>query len=156
MHCPFCMASDTKVVDSRLVTQGRQIRRRRACSECGERFTTFEAAELLLPRVVKSNGDREPFNEEKLMSGVMKALEKRPVSSEAIDNMLNQVKDTIRASGEREVPAKWIGELMMEALKNLDEIAFVRFASVYRHFKDLDELRHEIDKLATADAKPNP
>ena len=148
MHCPFCNAIDTKVIDSRLVTEGNQVRRRRECISCSERFTTFETAELLMPRLIKQDGNREPFNEDKLRSGILKALEKRPVSTELVENSINQIKHELRATGEREVPSKLLGEKVMDELKKLDEVAYVRFASVYRSFKDLNEFREEIDRIS--------
>ena len=148
MHCPFCNALDTKVIDSRLVSEGNQVRRRRECITCAERFTTFESAELVMPRIVKSNGNREPFDENKLHSGLLKALEKRPVSIEKVDEAINRIKNHLRATGEREVPSHMVGEQVMQELRQLDEVAFVRFASVYRSFKDLNEVRAEIDRLA--------
>lgn len=147
MHCPFCGHIETKVTDSRLTADGRQIRRRRECLGCGERFTTFETAELLMPRVVKSDGSREPFDEHKLTSGMTKALEKRPVSSEAIEEAVGRVCHKLRVLGEREVPARTIGELVMEELRHLDEVAYVRFASVYRSFQDVEAFREEIERL---------
>lgn len=147
MYCPFCNAQDTKVIDSRLVSDGAQVRRRRCCNECNERFTTYEVAELLMPRLIKSDGRREPFNEEKLLVGINRALEKRPVSIEAIDAAVNKLKSTLRATGEREVTSKMVGELVMELLKSLDKIAYIRFASVYRSFKDVKEFGEEIAKL---------
>ncbi|WP_372881967.1 transcriptional regulator NrdR [Psychromonas sp.] len=147
MYCPFCNAQDTKVIDSRLVSDGAQVRRRRCCNECNERFTTYEVAELLMPRLIKSDGRREPFNEEKLLVGINRALEKRPVSIEAIDAAVNKLKSTLRATGEREVTSKMVGELVMELLKSLDKIAYIRFASVYRSFKDVKEFGEEIARL---------
>jgi transcriptional repressor NrdR len=147
MHCPFCNADDTKVIDSRLVAEGNQVRRRRECITCSERFTTFETAELVMPRLIKQKGAREPFNEEKLRSGMLKALEKRPVSVEKIDEAISHISHKLRASGEREVPSKMVGELVMEELRKLDEVAYVRFASVYRSFKDLNEFREVIDSM---------
>lgn len=147
MYCPFCNAQDTKVIDSRLVAEGSQVRRRRSCNECNERFTTFEAAELVMPHLIKSDGRREPFNEDKLLVGIHRALEKRPVSLEAIEGAVNKLKSTLRATGEREVPSKMIGELVMELLKSLDKIAYIRFASVYRSFEDVKEFGEEIAKL---------
>ncbi len=147
MHCPFCNADDTKVIDSRLVADGNQVRRRRECITCSERFTTFETAELVMPRLIKQKGAREPFNEEKLRSGMLKALEKRPVSVEKIDEAISHISHKLRASGEREVPSKMVGELVMEELRKLDEVAYVRFASVYRSFKDLNEFREAIDSI---------
>jgi transcriptional repressor NrdR len=148
MHCPFCNAVDTKVIDSRLVAEGNQVRRRRECITCAERFTTFESAELVMPRLVKQNGEREPFNEDKLRSGMLKALEKRPVSAEQVEEAISRINHKLRASGEREVPSKMVGELVMQELRRLDEVAYVRFASVYRSFKDLNEFREEIDRIS--------
>jgi len=147
MHCPFCSAEDTKVIDSRLVAEGDQVRRRRVCLSCHERFTTFEVAELVMPRIIKQNGTREPFDENKLRAGLLRALEKRPVSIEAIESAINHIKHFLQATGEREVKALLVGEKVMEQLKKLDEVAYVRFASVYRRFKDLNEFRQEIDRL---------
>jgi len=147
VHCPFCDANDTKVIDSRLVAEGKQVRRRRECTRCSERFTTYETAELLLPRVVKSDGSREPFDEDKLRRGILKALEKRPVDTEAIEALLDQLKIRLQATGEREVGSRVVGEFVMDALRKLDHVAYVRFASVYRDFKDLKEFRDELDRL---------
>ena len=151
MFCPFCSADDTKVIDSRLVADGGQVRRRRECVSCRERFTTYEAAELVMPRVIKQSGSREPFNEEKLRDGFQRALEKRPVSVEAVETELGQIKNQLRATGEREVDSRVVGELVMEALKRLDQVAYVRFASVYRSFEDLAEFR---DAIASLEADP--
>ncbi|SUG74407.1 NrdR family transcriptional regulator [Salmonella enterica subsp. enterica] len=139
MHCPFCFAVDTKVIDSRLVGEGSSVRRRRQCLVCNERFTTFEVAELVMPRVIKSNDVREPFNEDKLRSGMLRALEKRPVSADDVEMALNHIKSQLRATGEREVPSKMIGNLVMEQLKKLDKVAYIRFASVYRSFEDIKD-----------------
>lgn len=147
MHCPFCSENDTKVIDSRLVADGHQVRRRRQCLACNERFTTFESAELLMPRVIKSNGNREPFNEDKMVGGMQRALEKRPVSADAIELAISMIKSQLRATGEREVPSKMIGNLVMEQLKVLDKVAYIRFASVYRSFEDIREFGEEIAKL---------
>jgi transcriptional repressor NrdR len=147
MHCPFCQTADTKVVDSRLVAEGGQVRRRRECQQCKERFTTFEVAELLLPRVIKQDGSREPFDEDKLRAGLQRALEKRPVSMEDIEAAINQIKYFLQAMGEREVDSRIVGEKVMEVLRQLDGVAYVRFASVYRSFKDIEEFRAELDKL---------
>ena len=151
MFCPFCSADDTKVIDSRLVAGGGQVRRRRECVSCRERFTTYEAAELVMPRVIKQSGSREPFNEEKLRDGFQRALEKRPVSVEAVETELGQIKNQLRATGEREVDSRVVGELVMGALKRLDQVAYVRFASVYRSFEDLAEFR---DAIASLEADP--
>ena len=148
MHCPFCSAVDAKVIDSRLVAEGNNVRRRRECITCAERFTTYEAAELVMPRVIKAGGIREPFNEDKMTAGLMKALEKRPVSIERVEEAVTKIKASLRATGEREIDSRAVGELVMSQLRDLDEVAFVRFASVYRSFKDLDEFRQEIDRLS--------
>lgn len=147
MRCPFCNFDDTKVIDSRLVAEGGQVRRRRECLSCAERFTTFESAELLMPRVIKTNGSREPFDEEKLRNGILRAVQKRPVSIEQVEAVITQIKHQLQATGERELDSRVIGEKVMEALKSLDHVAYVRFASVYRSFQDLNEFRAEIDKL---------
>ena len=147
MHCPFCGATETKVIDSRLVAEGNQIRRRRQCLACDERFTTYETAELVMPKVVKQDGTRAPFDENKLRSGIQRALEKRPVSMEQVEGMIERICFQLRASGEREVDSRLIGERVMEALRDVDEVAFVRFASVYRSFQDVSEFRDEIDRL---------
>lgn len=153
MHCPFCNEAETKVIDSRLVGEGNQVRRRRECLSCAERYTTFETAELVMPKVIKRNGRRKPFDEEKLRAGVLKALEKRPVSVEDFEMMIDQVKHRLRACGERELSSQMIGEWVMEALRSLDEVAFVRFASVYRRFADINEFNAEIQKLQAAPTK---
>jgi transcriptional repressor NrdR len=147
MHCPFCSADDTKVIDSRLVAEGGQVRRRRECLSCKERFTTYEMAELLMPRVIKSDGTREPFDEQKLRAGLQRALEKRPVSVEEVEAAISQIKHRLQATGEREVPSRLLGEEVMKRLHELDEVAYVRFASVYRSFQDISEFRAELDKL---------
>ncbi|MGM1053123.1 MAG: transcriptional regulator NrdR [Pseudomonadota bacterium] len=148
MHCPFCGTHDTKVTDSRLVAEGDQVRRRRQCVACGERFTTYETAELVMPRVIKADGSRESFDEHKLRAGMLRALEKRPVSAESIEAAVQRIRQTLRARGEREIHARDIGEQVMLALKRLDQVAYIRFASVYRSFQDIDEFRAEIDRLA--------
>jgi transcriptional repressor NrdR len=147
VHCPFCNHDDTRVTDSRLAADGRQVRRRRECQKCGERYTTFETAELVMPRVIKGDGSREPFDEAKLTSGMVKALEKRPVGSEAIDAAVARIVHKLLVLGERELPARQIGELVMEELRHLDEVAYVRFASVYRSFQDAEAFREAVDGL---------
>lgn len=147
MRCPFCSFDDTKVIDSRLVAEGGQVRRRRECVSCAERFTSYESAELLMPRIIKQNGNREPFDEDKMRAGLLRALEKRPVSVEKIEAVVTQIKHALQAKGEREVQSLVVGEQVMEHLKKLDQVAYVRFASVYRDFKDLNEFRQEIDRL---------
>jgi transcriptional repressor NrdR len=149
MHCPFCGANETKVVDSRLVAEGQQVRRRRECINCHERFTSYEVAELLMPRLIKADGMRQPFDEEKLRAGVQRALEKRPVSIEAIEAAINRIKLRLRATGEREVPSRLVGETVMAELRKLDQVAYVRFASVYRSFQDINEFKEEIDRLSS-------
>jgi transcriptional repressor NrdR len=147
MYCPFCNADDTKVIDSRLVADGGQVRRRRECVACTERFTTYEMAELLMPRVIKTDGTREVFDEEKLRAGLQRALEKRPVSIEQIETALTQIKHFLQVTGEREVSSRMIGEEVMSKLRELDEVAYVRFASVYRSFQDLSEFQDELNRL---------
>ncbi|KKA44477.1 MULTISPECIES: transcriptional regulator NrdR [Salinivibrio] len=147
MHCPFCGATDTKVIDSRLVADGHQVRRRRQCLACAERYTTFETAELVMPRVIKTNGNREPFDEEKLRGGIQRALEKRPVSADDIEKAINSIKSRLRATGEREIGSAMVGNLVMEALKELDKVAYIRFASVYHSFEDIREFGEEIARL---------
>ena len=156
MHCPFCGHGETRVNDSRLAAEGRQIRRRRECLACGERFTTFETAELVMPQVVKSDGTREPFDEGKLRAGMRKALEKRPVPADAVDAASARICHQLRGLGEREVAARRIGELVMEELRHLDEVAYVRFASVYRSFADVDEFRDEIEHLRRRRRRDEP
>jgi len=159
MHCPFCAAVDTKVIDSRLVSAGHQVRRRRECLACHERYTTFETAELVMPRLIKRDGSREPFNEDKMRNGLVRALEKRPVSTEQVELAVNHVKSQLRATGEREVTSELLGNLIMDQLKELDKVAYVRFASVYRSFEDIREFGEEIARLgneksnATSDKK---
>ena len=153
MHCPFCNNEDTKVIDSRLAGEGQQVRRRRECEKCGERFTTFETAELVMPRIVKNDGSREPYDEQKLRMGMTRALEKRPVSTEAMEAALARIIHRLQVSGEREIKSRQIGDWMMEELKNLDEVAYVRFASVYRRFQDVNEFREEIERLQGESAR---
>ena len=153
MHCPFCGHEETKVNDSRLAGEGRQIRRRRECLKCGERFTTFETAELLMPLVIKGDRGREAFDEGKLRAGMEKALEKRPVSREQVDEAVSRIVHKVRSLGDREVSARAIGELVMEELRHLDEVAYVRFASVYRQFEDVEAFHEEIERLRNARAQ---
>ena len=148
MHCPFCQAQDTKVIDSRLVGDGTQIRRRRECELCKARFTTFETADLALPRIIKSDGERQPFNGTKLKAGMLRALEKRPLSSEEVDAVFGNVLTQIRQLGEREIPSRMLGEIVMKSLKSVDQVAYVRFASVYRDFQDIEEFAQEISTLS--------
>lgn len=147
MHCPFCSADDTKVIDSRLANEGAMVRRRRECQVCGERFTTFESAELVMPHIVKQSGQREPFNENKLRSGIQRALEKRPVGTDDIEKAIVHITKRMRATGDREVPADKVGGFVMDELRDLDQVAYVRFASVYRSFEDVSAFEEEIEKL---------
>ncbi len=147
MHCPFCSHEETKVIDSRLAGEGRQIRRRRQCLDCNERFTTFESAELVMPRLIKNDNSRQPFDESKLRNSMVRALEKRPVPSDEFERAVGRLVHKLRTMGEREVPSRMIGEFVMEELRGLDEVAFVRFASVYRRFQDVTEFEDEIRKL---------
>ncbi|MDX1810563.1 MAG: transcriptional regulator NrdR [Gammaproteobacteria bacterium] len=150
MRCPFCSEMDTKVIDSRLANEGDMVRRRRECTSCGERFTTFESAELVMPRLVKRDGSRVPFDESKLRSGIQRALEKRPVKTEAIESAILRIKRKLRSTGDREVPSELLGSLVMDELRDLDHVAYVRFASVYRSFQDVNAFREEIERLEKA------
>jgi len=147
MRCPFCFADETRVIDSRLADDGDSVRRRRECEVCRERFTTFERAELRLPQVIKSDSRREPFSEDKLRAGMTRALEKRPVDAEAVEKAIGRIRHKLLASGDREVKSRNIGEWVMEELEDLDPVAYVRFASVYRSFQDLDAFRDEVQRL---------
>lgn len=153
MHCPFCNNEETKVIDSRLAGEGLQVRRRRECQSCAERYTTFESAELVMPHVVKRDGRREPFDEKKLRAGILRALEKRPVKSEAVEESIGRVIHQLQTVGEREVTGRLVGDMIMEELHGLDEVAYVRFASVYRSFQDITEFQEEIQRLKL---RPNP
>ncbi len=135
------------MIDSRLASEGAQVRRRRECLDCGERFTTFESPQLVMPRIIKSNGAREPFDDDKLITGIMRALEKRPVESERVDAAISRLQHRLRASGEREIPSRQVGEWVVNELRQLDQVAFVRFASVYRSFEDVNAFREEIERL---------
>jgi transcriptional repressor NrdR len=147
MRCPFCSADETSVIDSRLAEDGSTVRRRRECEVCRERFTTFERAELKLPQVIKSDGRREAFNEDKLHAGLARALEKRPVDTAATDAMLGRIRHRLLASGEREIASRQIGEWVMDELKDVDPVAYVRFASVYRSFQDLNAFSETVERL---------
>jgi transcriptional repressor NrdR len=138
---------DTKVIDSRLASEGMQVRRRRECIDCGDRFTTYESAELVMPRIVKTDGTREPFNQEKLLTGILRALEKRPVETESVESAISHIQHRLQSCGEREIPSRQLGEWVMQELRNLDQVAYVRFASVYRSFQDVSEFREEIERL---------
>jgi len=147
MHCPFCQHEDTRVIDSRLAEDGATVRRRRECPQCGERFNTYETAELKLPAIVKSGERREMFDERKLRVSFERALQKRPVPSDAVDTAVRAIINDLRRSSEREVPSRQIGELVMRELKKLDQVAYVRFASVYRKFEDVQAFLEEIARL---------
>lgn len=147
MYCPFCHANDTKVIDSRLVAEGAEVRRRRQCLICHERFTTFESAELVMPMVIKRSGNREVFCINNLRAGMLRSLEKRPVGTDALEDAIVIIMQKIRRSGEREIESRQIGEWVMEQLYKLDRVAYVRFASVYRRFEDVSEFTLAIDEL---------
>ena len=154
MKCPFCTHDDTRVVDSRLGKEGNNIRRRRECVECERRFTTYERVEETLPLVIKKDGRREAFDRQKIISGIQRACEKRPVSIATIEKVVDQMEVSLQESGEKEIPASRIGEAIMEALQSLDEVAYVRFASVYRQFRDINEFMSELtDILAKGSTK---
>ncbi|NKC14886.1 MAG: transcriptional repressor NrdR [Gammaproteobacteria bacterium] len=153
MRCPICGETDTRVVDSRAIGEGEQVRRRRQCVACAERFTTYETAELTLPRVIKRNGTREPFDAGKLRAGLEAALQKRPVSSDTIEAALSRMQRILTQRGERELRSREVGELVMTQLREIDHVGYVRFASVYRSFQDVNDFREEIERL---DAQPSP
>ena len=147
MHCPFCQHEDTRVIDSRVSEDGATIRRRRECEQCLERFNTFETAELKMPAIVKTDGRREAFDERKLRTSFERPLQKRPVSAEQIDQAVRNVVNALRTSSEREIPSRRLGEYVMQELRGLDQVANVRFASVYRKFQDVEDFREEIERL---------
>ncbi len=147
MKCPFCKGLDNKVIDSRLSKDGDVIRRRRQCLLCKRRFTTYERVEEILPLVIKKNGSREPFDRNKIMAGLKKACEKRPISIEVIEEVTGRIERHFQELGEKEIPSSDIGEMVMEALYQLDEVAYVRFASVYRQFKDISQFIEEVREL---------
>jgi transcriptional repressor NrdR len=147
MRCPYCGGTDTRVIDSRIVGEGEQVRRRRECTACAERFTTYESAELSLPRVIKRDGAREAFDESKLRSSLQQALQKRPVASDLVEAALSRIQHSLTQRGERELRSREVGELVMSELRDLDEVAYVRFASVYRSFQDVNDFREAIERL---------
>ncbi len=147
MRCPFCQAPDTRVIDSRLAGEGYQVRRRRECITCGERFTTFESPDLAMPDIIKRAGYRQPFDEGKLRTSLVRALQKRPIATEAIEATLARIKRRLLAWSEREIDSRLLGEWVMEELRRLDQVAYVRFASVYRSFQDVNAFREEIARL---------
>ncbi len=147
MRCPFCEFHDSKVIDSRAAEEGNSIRRRRECLQCGKRFTTYEMVEDLPLRVVKKDGRRMAFDRSKILNGLMKACEKRPISLQMLEDTADKVEKELRNSMEREIPSRVIGEVLMKHLKNLDHVAYVRFASVYREFTDIDNFMQELEAL---------
>ena len=151
MKCPFCSFEESKVIDSRPTDEGQRIRRRRECLSCGKRFTTYEIIESLPIIVIKKDKSRETFNRDKLMTGLLRACEKRPVSIDTLDNMIDEIETTLQNSLDREVSSEKIGQLVMEKLKKIDEVAYVRFASVYRQFKDVNTFMRELNKLLSSD-----
>ena len=151
MKCPFCSFEESKVIDSRPTDEGQRIRRRRECLSCGKRFTTYEIIESLPIIVIKKDKSRETFNRDKLMTGLLRACEKRPVSIDTLDNMIDEIETTLQNSLDREVSSEKIGQLVMEKLKKIDEVAYVRFASVYRQFKDINTFMRELNKLLSRD-----
>lgn len=153
MQCPFCQHSDTRVVDSRTAEDGGSIRRRRECPECGARFNTFERPHLPIPAILKADGELQAFDEEKLRRGMTRALYKRPVSEEQVQHALDQIIEKLRHHGERSVPARVVGDWVMEALRDLDHVAYVRFASVYRQFNDAQAFREELERLEQAPSR---
>ena len=153
MQCPYCNADDTKVIDSRLAAEGAQVRRRRQCNQCQERFTTFEVVEVVMPRIIKSNGRIEPYDSQKLRRSIQLPLQKRPVTLEEQEAMISRIEKRIRQLGEREISSKSLGEVVMVELKELDDVAYVRFASVYRDFQDIEAFRQELQNIKPADAK---
>ena len=151
MKCPFCGFEESKVIDSRPTDEGQRIRRRRECLKCGKRFTTYEIIESLPIIVIKKDKSRETFNRDKLMTGLLRACEKRPVSIDTLDNMIDEIETVLQNSLDREVSSEKIGQLVMEKLKKIDEVAYVRFASVYRQFKDINTFMRELNKLLEND-----
>jgi transcriptional repressor NrdR len=147
MNCPFCSHVDTRVVDSRLGREGNNIRRRRECEQCSKRFTTYERVEEMLPLVVKKDGRRESFDRQKIVAGMQRACEKRPVSIAAIEQFVDRLEQSLQESGEKEIPSTRIGEAVMAALHEIDQVAYVRFASVYREFRDINEFMSELTEI---------
>jgi len=147
MKCPFCGSMDTQVIDSRVSEEGDSIRRRRRCTSCNKRFTTYETAELRIPQVVKQNGTREEFGRDKLRTSFMRALHKRPVPTELVDEAIERIYQKVLSQGDREIPSRQIGEMVMHELYKLDKVAYIRFASVYRSFQDVDDFRDVIRDL---------
>ena len=153
MHCPYCNESDTKVIDSRLAAEGAQVRRRRQCNSCQERFTTFEVVEVVMPRIIKSSGKIEPYDNEKLRRSIQLPLQKRPITLDEQEAMISRIEKRLRQLGEREVSSKALGEVVMSELKSLDDVAYVRFASVYRDFQDIEAFHQELVNIRTTEPK---
>ncbi|MCL4799680.1 MAG: transcriptional regulator NrdR [Burkholderiales bacterium] len=147
MKCPYCKADDTAVVDSRLSEDGASVRRRRECRKCSKRFTTYERVELSMPVVVKANGHRVPFDREKIRTGFMRALHKRPVPTQYVDDAIDRIEQRLMAIGEKEIPSRIIGEMVMRELKKMDDVAYIRFASVYEDFQRVDDFREKIREV---------
>ncbi len=156
MKCPFCNADDTSVIDSRVSEEGNRIRRRRRCLTCDKRFTTYETVELRLPQVVKQDGNRSEFNRDKLLTGFMRALHKRPVPTEYVDAAMDRIVQTLLSLGVREIPSRKIGEMVMQELYKLDKVAYIRFASVYRSFQDADDFHDAIKEIQRPQRKKEP
>ena len=154
MDCPFCQSHDTKVTDSRFVPETNQIRRRRECNVCQERFTTYEIVELDMPWVIKRDGARQTFDQQKLKSGLLRSVQKRPVSMEQVDVAVSHILRQVRSLGEKEIESQKIGEFVMKELRELDDVAYVRFASVYHRFQDVDAFVHEVQGLLSAKKQP--
>lgn len=153
MHCPFCKSEDTQVIDSRVSEDGDSIRRRRKCTACEKRFTTYEIVELRLPQVIKQDGSRTEFSSEKLRTGFMRALHKRPVPTQLVDEAINNITQHVLALGEREIPSRRVGELVMKELHRLDKVAYIRFASVYRSFEDIEDFQDAIKEVQSPSDK---
>ncbi len=153
MKCPFCNYEDTKVIDSRSQEDNSVIRRRRLCEKCGKRFTTYERIDTIPITVVKRDGSRELFDKAKLLGGIMKSCNKRPVSIQQLQALVDDIENTMMGAGEKEIQSKKIGEMVMERIKELDEVSYVRFASVYRQFKDINTFREELDKIVNEKQK---
>lgn len=150
MRCPFCQSDETKVLETRITNEGKQVRRRRECISCAQRYNTIETVDLVLPRIIKTNGSSEGFDEHKLRDGFNKALEKRPVNIEKIENSIQNIKHILSTQTEKEIPSSFLGELVMNELRDLDKVAYIRFASVYRQFQDIDAFKEEIEKLISS------
>ncbi len=156
MRCPFCHSYGNRVIDSRVARDGAAIRRRRVCNACERRFTTYERVEEFVPMIIKKDNRREPYDRAKLVAGMRKAFEKRPVSIETIEAIADRIERALLEKGAQEVPSSFIGSAVMDALREIDQVAYVRFASVYRSFKDIDEFMHEVEELINRRKKSEP